>query len=294
MATQPETSPSPFRWAQEFNNNMQQQAARDKASADSMLLSQFVTEARRQAPWSELPVDLAKMNVASDLSLRNSLSVADAVTRRQALAAQAKAMNMAPEDVAKAINDASRMYGEDPDLMLSIADLESRFRNVPNSQGSGAAGVFQFIPSTAKQYGLANPYDIPASADAATRLVRDNRAALQNAGVKEVTPAMIYFAHQQGAGGAAKLLANPNAPAIATLGRRQVLMNGGNAGMTGQQFFDMWSQKFNNVYNQRVAYRNRNKQQQNSYAALLNSPEAARAQAIIDEENAAGNDANGS
>lgn len=45
----------------------------------------------------------------------------------------------------------------DSDQLLRIAKCESNFRNIPNSTGSGAFGIFQFIEPTfhffAKKYG---------------------------------------------------------------------------------------------------------------------------------------------
>ena len=55
-------------------------------------------------------------------------------------------------DVQYLITSKAREYGLDPDTMLKIADIESKFD--PKARNpSGASGVFQFMPSTWQQYG---------------------------------------------------------------------------------------------------------------------------------------------
>jgi soluble lytic murein transglycosylase-like protein len=71
---------------------------------------------------------------------------------------------------------AAARNGVDPRLLWTIAFLESRFKPGVVSYKNGqpcAYGLMQFIPSTAAQYGLQNPYDARASIEAAARYVRD-------------------------------------------------------------------------------------------------------------------------
>lgn len=116
----------------------------------------------------------------------------------------------------------------------------------PNAQNpnSSAGGGFQFIDSTAKQYGLTDKTDLNASTDAAARLAVDNRQALRRVLGRDPTAAELYLAHQQGGGGAAKLLANPDARAVDIVGRDAVMLNGGNENMTAGQFAQKWTGKF--------------------------------------------------
>lgn len=109
---------------------------------------------------------------------------------------------------------------------------------------SKAAGAFQFIPSTAKQYGLTDPFNREASAEAAARFARDNAAVLRNRLGREPSAAELYLAHQQGAGGAAALLANPDAPAASIVGEKAVTLNRGRPDMTAGEFASMWLNKF--------------------------------------------------
>lgn len=66
---------------------------------------------------------------------------------------------------------AARRHGVDPRVLWTIAYLETRFRPHLVSPAR-AAGLMQFIPSTARRFGLANPFDPEASIDAAARYVR--------------------------------------------------------------------------------------------------------------------------
>lgn len=65
-----------------------------------------------------------------------------------------------------------RKYGLPAGLLDSVWNAESG-RGQHMLSPAGAEGPFQFMPSTAKQYGLANPYDFAQSADAAARYYRD-------------------------------------------------------------------------------------------------------------------------
>lgn len=66
---------------------------------------------------------------------------------------------------------------------------------------SGAAGLYQFTPTTGAAYGLPGNtrYDPQKSHAAFLRLAKDNAAKLTKYGIP-VTPANLYFMHQQGPG----------------------------------------------------------------------------------------------
>jgi hypothetical protein len=135
-------------------------------------------------------------------------------------------------------------YGLPSGYLARTAKIESGLNPDARNEFSGASGLFQFVPSTAKQYGLDDPTDPAASADAAGRLGRDNQQVLRAALGRDPTAAELYLAHQQGANGALALLANPNAPAASIVGRDAVLQNGGSLGMTAGQFANLWQNKF--------------------------------------------------
>lgn len=125
-----------------------------------------------------------------------------------------------------------------------VWQIESRSGQDTYNPKSGAAGDFQFIPSTAKAYNLANPYDFYQSADAAARFARDNANVLRNKIGRDPSAGELYLAHQQGAGGATKLLTNPDAPAGQLLGTKAVAWNGGDPNAPASQFASKWMAKF--------------------------------------------------
>lgn len=135
-------------------------------------------------------------------------------------------------------------YGLPQGYLARTAQIESGGNPNAQNPNSSAGGAFQFIDSTARQYGLTDKTDPIASADAAARLARDNKAALTRALGREPTAGELYLAHQQGAQGAASLILNQNAPAAGIVGQDAVALNGGSASMTGGQFANKWLAKF--------------------------------------------------
>lgn len=147
-------------------------------------------------------------------------------------------------DLAPSITSASQRHGVDPAYLSRTAMLESGGRTDAANPNSSARGPWQFTRATAGQYGLTDPTDPNASADAAARLTLDNRRVLaQNLG-REPTPAELYLAHQQGATGATRLLSNPDAPVESVIGPDAARLNGARPGMTAGQFAQMWMQRY--------------------------------------------------
>lgn len=141
----------------------------------------------------------------------------------------------------------------DSPYLRRLAEIESGMNPMAQNPNSSARGLFQFINSTGKQYGL-DPAQFGTDAytqaeiPAAEKLTQDNRAFLTKALGREPTDGELYLAHQQGASGAAKILANPNAPAVQVVGQDAVLNNAGTPDMTAQAFANKWVDKFNSAY----------------------------------------------
>jgi hypothetical protein len=147
-------------------------------------------------------------------------------------------------DVKAIITDAATRYGQDPDVALRIAKIESTLNPSAQNKASSAGGLFQFIDSTWGTYAPGkSKYDPEANADAGMRYLRDNRNYLTKKLGREPTPGELYLAHQQGAGGAAMILSNPSANAVELLGRKKVLLNGGDENMTAGEFAALWAKK---------------------------------------------------
>ena len=150
-------------------------------------------------------------------------------------------MPMSPE-VAALVQAAAERHGlswRHPDYLPRIAQIESS-GNPGAYNKSGAAGLFQFIPSTAQAFGLSNPYDPAAASDAAARLTLANQKKLTGALGREPTDGELYLAHQQGGGGATRILANPDAT-MGELGLgKAASSNGGGPDMLARDFGAKW------------------------------------------------------
>lgn len=82
------------------------------------------------------------------------------------------ASGAAPSDAQGRLTALESKYGLPAGLLDTIWNTESgRGKNMRS--GAGAMGHFQFMPATAKEYGLQNPDDFNESSDAAARKLRD-------------------------------------------------------------------------------------------------------------------------
>jgi len=68
--------------------------------------------------------------------------------------------------------ESSRRYGVDPRLLKILCFIESRYR-LDAVSPKGARGPMQFMPDTAKRFGVRNPHDPQQAIDAAARYLRD-------------------------------------------------------------------------------------------------------------------------
>lgn len=146
-------------------------------------------------------------------------------------------------DVKAAIERAAQEAGVSPMSLYPIAWIESRGNPNAKNGRSSAGGLFQQIDSNAAQYGVKNRYDPYQSALGAAKFMRDNQNYLRQRLGREPTVGELYLAHQQGAGGAVKLLSNPNAQAASIVGNSAVRLNGGRDGMTAQDLANLWINK---------------------------------------------------
>ena len=140
----------------------------------------------------------------------------------------AKVSNLEKIDPEKAIQLAASQTGFDPNLLKSVAMIESSMRPNAKNPNSSATGLFQFTKSTwkyvvnkyGKTYGIPNdaePNHPYYSALLASLYMKDNLTKLgdyQSLGINDQTAA--YMIHHYGPNGAKKLIEqirkNPNAP----------------------------------------------------------------------------------
>lgn len=134
-----------------------------------------------------------------------------------------------------------------------LAGVESAGGYKLTTSKSSAGGIYQFTDGTGKQYGLnsfEDKNDAGKATDAAIRLTLDNFKYLKGVLGRDPTPGELYLAHQQGAGGVEKLLANPDRLAATAVGLKAVENNlpktlqGRAATMTSAEFMQYWGGKF--------------------------------------------------
>ena len=77
-----------------------------------------------------------------------------------------------PPTFAAAITGAARRWSVSAALLAAQLYAESNF-NPFAASAAGARGIAQFMPGTARSYGLADPYDPRASIEAQAHLMRD-------------------------------------------------------------------------------------------------------------------------
>lgn len=167
---------------------------------------------------------------------------------------------MTRDEIVQLVEAAARSEGVSPEALLAIANLESSGNVNAQNPRSSASGLFQFVDSTAREYGLTGSKrnDPTAQAYAAAKMMATNSRSLERSLGREPSPGELYLAHQQGLGGATALLKNPDKPAVEVLAgvyknraraEQAVRLNGGNTGQTAGQFAGQWVNKAN----QRVA-----------------------------------------
>lgn len=117
-------------------------------------------------------------------------------------------------EVLDIIEKEAKERGIPRDDFLRFAYIETggKFDETANRGPNGAKGLFQFVPGTARAYGIAGrELDPVANTDAAAQLYLDNRQALVNRHARDGRPYLsgsaqpdgldMYLAHQQGAAG---------------------------------------------------------------------------------------------
>jgi hypothetical protein len=154
----------------------------------------------------------------------------------------------APDPMFDMFSAAEEQYGLPAGYLSRTAQIESGGDPNAKNPNSSAGGLFQIIDGTAAQYGVKNKFDPAEATDGAARIAVDSKRRLAEVLGREPTGGELYLAHQQGAGGAAKLLSDPNALAADIVGRSAIGLNGGDPDtMTAGEFANMWISKWDNT-----------------------------------------------
>lgn len=108
-------------------------------------------------------------NLVKSLSvlLLLALSAMAQVSREPAPSPEERSRQLEP-----LIVESAKRYGIDPRILRTVCFIESRYR-VDAISPKGARGLMQFMPDTARRYGLRNPHDAKAALDAGAHYLRD-------------------------------------------------------------------------------------------------------------------------
>ncbi len=134
----------------------------------------------------------------------------------------------------------------DPGYLTALQQLESGGNPNPYLRSpTGATGKYQFLPSTFRQFNPTGDINNPADQDAAIQsFTAANQDQLRQGLGRDPTPAELYLAHQQGAGGALKLLQNPDStPEQLGLGKA-VKVNNGDPTAPASAFVQHWNDRY--------------------------------------------------
>lgn len=128
-----------------------------------------------------------------------------------------------PRVISGAIIDKAKAAGVDPALVAAISWMESKFNpmalnevKLKNGKTSRAYGLFQFIASTAEQYGLpsdARKASVLQQAEAGAKLMADSIRKIKQATGTDPTPGEVYLAHFLGVDAALRVMqVSPDTP----------------------------------------------------------------------------------
>lgn len=110
----------------------------------------------------------------------------------------------------KSIVTQAETGGLTPDYILSTVGVESNFNPKAVNRDTGAFGYFQFLPSTAKEYGITPNSTIAEQTDAFIKFTNENKAYLEKELGRDIDNVDLYMAHWLGRGGASKILQYKN------------------------------------------------------------------------------------
>jgi len=153
-----------------------------------------------------------------------------------------------PSDMVQKQGSVETQYGLPSGYMGRLTQLESSNKLDAIHDVTKASGPYQMLPSVAKEFGV-DPMDPLASTEAIGKLTERNKKVLTKNLGREPTEAELYLAHVQGADGASRLLANPDALATSLVSKDAVIHNRGREDMKAGEFASIFMDKYDKKAN---------------------------------------------
>lgn len=248
MAVIPSGTPEPWQWAKvevDQNNRLMQMFLQDQQRKDALAAHQQEAALGREFSASQ-QASTQQFNSSErslDRDLQRELTDARGIYHgRMPAGMKGDASTFNEAEHGSRYRELEIANGLPPGSLSVIRALESSGgRNLVNPR-SRARGDFQFMPTTGRQYGLddAGRMDPIKSAEAAAQLARDNAALFRSRMGREPNVGELYLMHQQGAGGALKLLQAGDQKAMDVVGVQETALNGGNSGTRASQLANKW------------------------------------------------------
>ncbi|MBY5819859.1 lytic transglycosylase domain-containing protein [Rhizobium leguminosarum] len=141
----------------------------------------------------------------------------------------------------------AKSRGIDEADFAALVWIESKFDPRAKNPGSSASGLCQFIDATAKQYGLAEPFDARKSLEACASLWEDNSKLFEEQLGYKPGGSDLYLMHQQGGMTAISMARAGDRPAKSVASRDAIALNvpGGNPDtISAKDFLNLWKEKF--------------------------------------------------
>lgn len=148
------------------------------------------------------------------------------------------------------IREQAQLAGENPDMAVRVAQLESSLNPNSKNKRSSASGLFQLTDNRKRELGIDPKKKMTVEQQVAAGLqsLKDNREYLQRRLGREPQPHEVYAAHFSGNAGSAKMLAAPeDSPVEQLLSRKAMRSNPTLRGYTAGEIRGMWKDKFGDL-----------------------------------------------
>ncbi len=139
--------------------------------------------------------------------------------------------------------EAEQLHNLPAGILKRVAQVESNFDPAAVNPDSGAAGLMQFMPATAEEYGV-NPMDARSAIFGAAELMANNRTAMQQKIGRDPTDDELYMGHLQGATGASRIINNPESRLGDQVTQQAAELNAGSPDMRAGDYSDYWRNRF--------------------------------------------------